>query len=100
MQRLRHLSQQGLRYQLESVFTPSTDDEIFSGMATTRCLVVFDFSKSFPVRVLRFAKVDLPPLYLIAEEVDYMFNLFKSLSPYETPQIPPQSQKPENIPSL
>ena len=95
MQRLRNLSKHGNRFELDSCFEPTTDDEFFGGVNHSRCIVTFDFSRRNPISVTHPVDFDLPPLYLIAEEIDYMFHLLKSLSPYET-----QTSQSQDIPQI
>lgn len=110
MLRYRHLAQQGNRYELMTKFVASPQ-EISEGSVydlISACIVTFDFTrKCTAIDVSRWRilpkgqQAPLPDLHLIQEEVEYMFNLFKSLSPYETsqtqsqdfPQVPDQPRR-------
>lgn len=99
MLRYRYLAQKGNRYELRSKFVASqydlSDGSVLDPISA--CIVTFDFTRRVMAidvsrcRCLAGGKqAPLPDLPFIQEEVNYMFNLFKTLSPYETSQTHPE----------
>lgn len=97
MVRYRTLSKKGNRFELASLFDPGQNDDDFIFGDRMGCRIVFDFSrKENKITVSPLHVLELPPLDRIQEELLYLFNIIKSLSPYES-----QTQKvPEDISPL
>lgn len=86
MQRLRLLEvKRDGSFFLTSTFIPSKDDEL--SWDNSGCRIVYDYRKKNPFKVEKLSTLalELPPLYLVSEEMSFMFNLVKSLLPYELP---------------
>lgn len=102
MLRFRELTAKKQQITLISRFTPTSDEEFLNGVSALGISVDFG-RKSQPIYLFRpvlkweenlpSRRVSLPPLYIVVEEFEYMFNLLKSLDPYGSQtSLPEKSQ--------
>lgn len=96
MLRTRYLECKENVLSLTTVFCPSSnssDDDFLSDYKICGVHIVFNLEDSTPISCKQaestlapYPLLDFPPLFLVSEELNYMFNLSKSLLPYETSQ--------------